>query len=192
LPDHPADSNILDNHRVHARPNDGLEILPGVVQLRFKHQCVESDVALDAPVVEISHEFRQVGFGKVPGPHPRVKPVQTEINGVRAVLNRRPGAFPVARGRQKFREPARGRDGGGICGSGRSGMDCAARVHAEKWPGWVDIGVNRTRKPGVRTEASPRNRNMGCDWMWVRPTGPRVGRRKGRSGGALGLTVELK
>ena len=46
---------------------------------------------------------RPGGGGEIIRPHSRIEAIQAEVNGIRAILDRRPGALPIARRREQFR-----------------------------------------------------------------------------------------
>ena len=100
-----ADSDILDNRRIHASGDDGAQVLLGLGHFVLENQRVESDIPLDAALVEKLHKFREVGLREIMRPHPGVELLQPEIDCVRAVLNGGPGAFPVSCRGEQFRNP---------------------------------------------------------------------------------------
>jgi hypothetical protein len=94
----PANAGVLNHDRVHAGGNHRPQILFGLGHLVLEHERVEGDVAAHAAPVQELHQLWQIGFGKVVRAHPGVEPLETEINGVRAVLDRGFGTLPVAGG----------------------------------------------------------------------------------------------
>ncbi len=102
--DKTANANVLHDRRVHAGGNDRAQIFFSVGQLVFKHERVERDVAFHAAPVQKFHQLRQVGLGEIVRAHPRVEFIQAEINRVRAIFHGGLGAFPIAGGREQFRQ----------------------------------------------------------------------------------------
>ncbi len=99
-----ANAHVLHNRRVHAGGDDGAQIIFRVGQFVFKNERVESDVALHAAPVQKFHQLRQIGLGEIVRAHPRVEFFEAEINRVRAVFDGGLGAFPIAGGREQFRQ----------------------------------------------------------------------------------------
>ncbi len=104
LPDEAADAHVLHDGRVHAGGDDGAQIIFRIGQFVLKNQRIERDVTFDAAPVQKSHELRQVGLGEIVRPHPRVEFIQAEVDGIRAIFNGGLGAFPIAGGREQFRQ----------------------------------------------------------------------------------------
>ena len=104
LADDPADADVLNDGGIDTGRDDRADVLHRIGDLILEHQRVERHVAAHAAPVQELHQPGQGGFGKVMGAHPRVEPVETEIDGVRAILHRCLGAFPITRRREQFRQ----------------------------------------------------------------------------------------
>ena len=103
LPDQTADAGILHDHRVHAGRHHRPQMPFRLGEFVFENQRVQRDVTAHAAPVEKGHQFRQVSGGEIVRPHPGIELFQPEIDGIRAVLDRRPGAIPIAGRRKQFR-----------------------------------------------------------------------------------------
>ena len=102
LPNQPARPHILDDCGIHARGNHRARVLLRLGHLVLEDEDVERDVPLHPAPMQELHQLRQIGFGEVIGPHPCVELLQPKVDRVRSVLDRRPGALPVARRRQQL------------------------------------------------------------------------------------------
>ena len=98
----PAHADILHDRGVHPGRNHRPHILLGVGHLVLEDQDVERDIALHAAPVEELHQPGQIRLGEVVGPHAGIELLQPEVDRVRAVLDRRPRAFPIPRRRQQL------------------------------------------------------------------------------------------
>ena len=75
-----------------------------LVPFILNYKRVESDVSLNPATMKEFHQPRQIGLREIVRAHAGVKPLQSEINRIRAILNGGPGAFPIARWRKQFRK----------------------------------------------------------------------------------------
>ena len=98
----PADADILDDRGVHPGRNHRAHVLLGVGHLVLEDEDVEGDIALHAAPVQEFHQPGQIGLGEIVGPHAGVELLQAEVDRVRAVLDRGPGAFPIACRREQL------------------------------------------------------------------------------------------
>ena len=126
--DQPADPHVLHNGGVHAGRDDGLQVILCLGDFIGEDEGVEGHVAAHAAAVEELHERRQVGRGEILRAHPRVEPLEAEVDRVGAVFDRGPRTFPIA-GRRQHLGPGRGAgewsgSGGGFDGHG---VTCAGR-----------------------------------------------------------------
>ena len=101
--DEPADAHVLNDGRIGTGGNDAAQIDLGLGEFVREGQRVERHVPAHAAAMEIRHELREVGDREVLGPHAGVEALQTEVNGVRTVLDRGLHAFPIAGRRQDLR-----------------------------------------------------------------------------------------
>ena len=89
----------------------------------------------DATPVQEFHQSGQVCLGEVPGAHSRVEAIEPEVDRVRAVLDGRARAFPVARRGQQLGKA----HGQGRCGNRRPAVPCpfgfACRFRAQNFHG---------------------------------------------------------
>ena len=97
-----AYSHVLHDGGVHSGRNDGAQVLVSLSHFVGEHERVEGDVAFHAATVQEFHQLRQVRLGEIMRPHSRVEFFESEINRVRAVLDRGSGALPVAGGSKEF------------------------------------------------------------------------------------------
>ena len=119
--DETADAGVLDDGGVHARGDDGAQVVLGVGELVGEDEDVEGDVAADAALVEKLHERGEVGLREVFGAHAGVETLEAEVNGVGAILDGGAHALPVAGGGEQFRTHERAGCGRSGCGSGENG-----------------------------------------------------------------------
>ena len=94
---HLRDAKVLNQHRIHRSQceaaDDGLESR----QFVGERQSIESHVAFDAAAMQELHDLTDAVEIKVCGTSPSIEAViQTEIDRVRSILNRRANAIPVA------------------------------------------------------------------------------------------------
>ncbi len=113
----PADADVLHDGGIDPGGDDGAQIFLSGGHFVFKNERIEGDIAFYAAPMEKFHEFGQIIAGKILRAHPGVELVQAEVDGIGAVLHGGAGAFPVAGGREQFRQARRiglrGRSGGG-------------------------------------------------------------------------------
>jgi hypothetical protein len=139
--DEPADADVLHDGGVDAGGDDGLQVVGGRGDLVGKDQRVERDVTPHAAPVEEFHELRQVGDREVLGTHARVEALETEVDGVGAVLHGGLGAFPVAGRREQLGPHRRGARGGGGIEAGGGGHGRQTAVSAGGGSGWASLGA---------------------------------------------------
>ena len=81
-------AKILDDHGIDTSPREiadrGFEFL----EFAWKGQGIEGDVTLDASLVKLGHDCRQVRAIEVRGAGASVVPLEPEVNGIRAILYR--------------------------------------------------------------------------------------------------------
>ena len=97
------DAQILHQHGIDGSqgqsPDDGLHLR----QLIRKRQCIERHVSSDTASMQVEHDIGDVVQVEIRRSGSGVKAVfQAEINRIRAILDRRAQAVPVAGRRQKF------------------------------------------------------------------------------------------
>src|SRR5919202_4157007 len=97
-----ANPYILDNDRIHTRCNNGAEILFCLYQFPGKNQCIESDIAFHPPMVQECHQLGQLRFCNVLRPHPCIKPIQPEIDGIGTIFYSSFGTVPMTCGSKQF------------------------------------------------------------------------------------------
>ena len=97
LADQPAHADILHDRGVNPSRNHCAHVLLGVGHLVLEDEDVESDIALHTAPMQEFHQLGQIGLDEVIGPHAGVELLQSEVDRIRAVLDRRPRAFPIAR-----------------------------------------------------------------------------------------------
>jgi len=97
-----ADPHVLDNGGIHAGRDDSVQVLLGLCELVFEDERIESHITLYSAPVQKLHQPGKLGFREIVRPHPCVEPVQAEVNGVCAVLDRGAGTLPIARRSQQL------------------------------------------------------------------------------------------
>src|SRR5580704_12988311 len=102
LPDQPYDAVVLHDHRVRSRLDDGGDRPRGFQQLVLENQRIEGDESAHASRVQSTHDLRQLIERKSSFRSCR-KMFQTEIDRVRASLNRGLQLRPIAGRAHEFR-----------------------------------------------------------------------------------------
>ena len=96
-PDQPRQTQVLNDHRVHARQGQLAYRGFHIGELMGKDERIEGDISSDSPPVQQCHDIGQIVPFEVRRPDPRVVPLQPEINRVGPVLDGREQARPVSR-----------------------------------------------------------------------------------------------
>ena len=95
-------SQILDEHRVHAGGVKRDELAFGRRQLVGEDQDVERGITADVVVVEKLHERRQLVVSEIIGALPGIELLETEVDGIRTVGDGRAGAVQITGGCEEF------------------------------------------------------------------------------------------
>ena len=118
LTNQPADTHVLHNGRIDAGCDDRPQIFLGGRQLVREHQRVERNVTANPAPVQKLHQLRQRCLREIVRAHPGVEPVETKIDGVSPILDRRPRTFPITSRREQLGQTSANSLGDDTCRSG--------------------------------------------------------------------------
>lgn len=95
-------ADVLNNGGIDSGRGGEGEKAGGFREFAGEDQRIHHEIAFAAAVVEVAHEFREIGFGEIIGPHPGVEGGETEVDSVGSVRDGGFGAVPVASGGEEF------------------------------------------------------------------------------------------
>ncbi|MNJ54495.1 hypothetical protein D3C77_499360 [compost metagenome] len=102
FPNHFNQSQILHDHRVHARIDASLDQFSRIPQFILKHENIEGQEPLDPIAVQKSHDFRELVHAEVVRPGSSIELFYTKKNRIRPIRHRGSHTIPIARRRQEL------------------------------------------------------------------------------------------